>query len=88
MKLKSMETTLQCHKIIGTHVEGKALVSHESTCFYLTDPKTVVIREKTHELEEKALSKKCSYSRREKLVQWFRLTDCLNSCSAILLQKP
>ena len=41
---------LKCHKIIGGYGEGEALVSHEPICFYLTDPKTGVIREKTHEL--------------------------------------
>jgi predicted aconitase with swiveling domain len=41
---------LKCHKIIGGYGEGEALVSHEPICFYLTDPKTGVVREKTHEL--------------------------------------
>jgi predicted aconitase with swiveling domain len=41
---------LKCHKIVGGVGEGEALVSHEPICFYLTDPKTGIIREKTHEL--------------------------------------
>jgi len=41
---------LKCHKIVGGVGEGEALVSHEPICFYLTDPQTGVIREKTHEL--------------------------------------
>ncbi|MGB8780390.1 MAG: DUF126 domain-containing protein [Candidatus Bathyarchaeia archaeon] len=45
-----METLLKCHRIIGGRGEGEALVSHEPICFYLTDPKTGVVREKTHEL--------------------------------------
>jgi predicted aconitase with swiveling domain len=41
---------LKCHKIIGGCGEGEALVSHEPICFYLTDPKTGIVREKDHEL--------------------------------------
>jgi predicted aconitase with swiveling domain len=48
--MKLLETVLKCHRIVGGYGEGKALVSHEPVCFYLTDPKTGVIREKTHEL--------------------------------------
>jgi predicted aconitase with swiveling domain len=58
MEMKPMETTLNCHKIIGGYGEGEALVSHESICFYLTDSKTGVIREKTHELEGKSVAEK------------------------------
>jgi predicted aconitase with swiveling domain len=53
-----METTLKCHKIIGGYGEGEALVSHEPICFYLTDPKTGVIREKGHELAGKRIAEK------------------------------
>jgi len=52
------ELTLECHKIIGGYGEGEALVSHEPICFYLTDPKTGVIRERTHELFGKSLAGK------------------------------
>jgi predicted aconitase with swiveling domain len=44
------EITLKCHKIVGGCGEGQALVSHEPVCFYLTDPKTGIVREKSHEL--------------------------------------
>ncbi|PIU59117.1 hypothetical protein COS86_05950 [Candidatus Bathyarchaeota archaeon CG07_land_8_20_14_0_80_47_9] len=56
--MKSSETVLKCHKIIGGRGEGEALVSHESICFYLTDPKTGVVREKGHELAGKNLAGK------------------------------
>lgn len=53
-----MEIALKCHKIIGGYGEGEALVSHEPICFYLTDPKTGVVREKNHELAGKNLAEK------------------------------
>ncbi len=53
-----MKTSLKCHKIIGGCGEGEALVSHEPICFYLTDPKTGVVREKTHELAGKNIANK------------------------------
>jgi predicted aconitase with swiveling domain len=56
--MKSSEITLKCHKIIGGCGEGEALVSHEPICFYLTDPKTGVVREKGHELAGKNLAGK------------------------------
>jgi predicted aconitase with swiveling domain len=56
--MKTMKTSLKCHKIIGGYGEGKALVSHEPICFYLTDPKTGVVREKTHELAGKNIANK------------------------------
>jgi predicted aconitase with swiveling domain len=58
MEMKSLETTLKCHKIIGGYGEGEALVSHEPICFYLTDPKTGIVRERTHELAGKNLANK------------------------------
>ena len=58
MKLKDSEIVLKCHKIIGGYGEGEALVSHEPICFYLTDPKTGIVREKTHELAGKSLADK------------------------------
>ena len=50
--------TLKCHKIVGGYGEGEALISHEPICFYLTDPKTGMIREKGHELEGKTVANK------------------------------
>jgi predicted aconitase with swiveling domain len=49
---------LSCHKIVGGTGKGEALVSHEPICFYLTDPKTGVIREKSHELAGKSVANK------------------------------
>jgi len=43
---------------VGGYGEGEALVSHEAICFYLTDPKTGIIREKGHELEGRSIAKK------------------------------
>jgi len=43
---------------VGGYGEGEALVSHEAICFYLTDPKTGIIREKNHELEGKSIANK------------------------------
>ena len=56
--MKGLEITLKCHKIIGGYGEGEALVSHEPICFYLTDPKTGVVRERSHELAGKNLAGK------------------------------
>ena len=56
--MKAQETRLKCHKIVGGFGEGEALVSHEPICFYLTDPRTGVVREKTHELAGKNLADK------------------------------
>jgi predicted aconitase with swiveling domain len=58
MEMKKPEVTLKCHKIIGGYGEGEALVSHEPICFYLTDPKTGTIRERTHELYGKNVAGK------------------------------
>ena len=49
---------MKCHRIVGGYGEGEALVSHEAICFYLTDPKTGIIREKGHELEGKTIANK------------------------------
>jgi len=43
---------------VGGYGEGEALVSHEPICFYLTDPKTGIVREKDHELAGKNLANK------------------------------
>jgi predicted aconitase with swiveling domain len=56
--MKNKEIRLKCHKIVGGYGEGEALVSHEPICFYLTDPKTGIVREKTHELAGKNLANK------------------------------
>jgi len=56
--MKDSEISLKCHKIVGGYGEGEALVSHEPICFYLTDPKTGIVREKTHELAGKNLANK------------------------------
>jgi predicted aconitase with swiveling domain len=56
MGMKDLSASLKCHKIIGGYGEGEALVSHEPICFYLTDPKTGIVREKTHELFGKTIS--------------------------------
>jgi len=56
--MKGLETTLRCHKIVGGYGEGEALVSKEPVCFYLTDPKTGIVRERGHELEGKNISNK------------------------------
>lgn len=56
--MKGSEINLKCHKIIGGYGEGEALVSHEPICFYLTEPKTGIVREKSHELAGKSLAGK------------------------------
>ena len=56
--MKNEEIRLKCHKIVGGYGEGEALVSHEPICFYLTDPKTGIVREKTHELAGMNLANK------------------------------
>jgi hypothetical protein len=56
--MKTLVISLKCHRIIGGLGEGEALVSHEPICFYLTDPDTGIIREKTHELAGKNIANK------------------------------
>ncbi len=56
--MKTLEIALKCHKIIGGYGEGEALVSREPICFYLTDPKTGIVRERNHELAGKSLANK------------------------------
>jgi hypothetical protein len=58
MGMKSSEIALKCHKIIGGYGEGEALVSHQPICFYLTEPKTGIVRERSHELAGKNLANK------------------------------
>jgi predicted aconitase with swiveling domain len=38
--------------------QGEALVSMDTICFYLTDPKTGIVREKGHQLEGKTVTGK------------------------------
>jgi len=57
-EMKNLEISLKCHRIVGGCGEGEALVSHEPICFYLTDPKTGMVREKDHELRGKNLANK------------------------------
>ena len=56
--MKNSEITLRCHKIVGGYGEGEALVSKEPICFYLTDPKTGIVRERGHGLEGKNIANK------------------------------
>ena len=56
--MRNSGISLKCHKIVGGCGEGEALVSHEPICFYLTDPKTGVVREREHELFGKNLAGK------------------------------
>jgi len=56
--MKGSRITLKCHKIVGGCGEGEALVSHQPICFYLTDPKTGVVRERDHDLFGKNLADK------------------------------
>jgi predicted aconitase with swiveling domain len=56
--MRELARSLKCHKIIGGYGEGEALVSREPICFYLTDPLTGIVREKTHELFGKNVANK------------------------------
>jgi len=56
--MRELERSFKCHKIIGGYGEGEALVSREPICFYLTDPLTGIVREKTHELAGKNIAGK------------------------------
>jgi predicted aconitase with swiveling domain len=58
MGMRKLEITLKCHKIVGGYGEGEALVSHEPICFYLTNPMTGIVRERSHELAGKNLANK------------------------------
>lgn len=53
-----METTIRCHRLAKGFGEGEALVSKDTICFYLADPKTGIVRERGHHLEGKTLSGK------------------------------
>lgn len=56
--MKVTDLTLRCHKIVKGCGEGEALVSKDAICFYLTEPKTGVIRERHHQLEGKSVTGK------------------------------
>lgn len=56
--MKNPEMVLKCHRITNGHGEGEALVSREPICFYLIDPKTGIVREKSHELMGKNIADK------------------------------
>lgn len=56
--MNTEDIVLKCHRIIGGCGEGEALVSHEPICFYLTDPRTGVVRERDHELAGKNVAGK------------------------------
>ncbi len=58
MNENRQELKLKCHKISPGYGEGEALLSRDTICFYLANPKTGVIREKGHELEGKSVSGK------------------------------
>jgi uncharacterized protein len=51
-----MELKIKCHKISPGYGEGEALVSRDTICFYLAEPKTGVIRERGHQLEGKSVT--------------------------------
>ena len=53
-----LEKTIKCHKLAKGVAEGEALVSKDTICFYLSDPKTGIIRERGHELEGKSVKGK------------------------------
>ncbi len=53
-----MEAKIRCHKLAKGVAEGEALVSKDTICFYLTDPKTGIVREKGHQLEGKTVTGK------------------------------
>jgi len=55
---KVLEFTVKCHKVAKGFGEGEALVSKDPICFYLTEPKTGVVREKGHQLEGKSVTGK------------------------------
>ena len=53
-----METTIRCHKLAKGVGEGEALVSKDTICFYMTEPKTGIVRERGHQLEGKTVTGK------------------------------
>jgi predicted aconitase with swiveling domain len=53
-----LEAKIRCHKLAKGVAEGEALVSKDTICFYLTDPKTGIVSEKGHQLEGKTVTGK------------------------------
>jgi predicted aconitase with swiveling domain len=47
-----------CHRIVRGKAEGEALISHDSICFYLVDPKTGKVIEPHHDLEGQSVAGK------------------------------
>lgn len=55
---ETLELTLRCHKLAKGYGEGEALVSKDTICFYLVDPKTGVVKERAHQLEGQTVANK------------------------------
>jgi len=55
---ETLDITIRCHKLARGFGEGEALVSKDTICFYLTDPKTGSVRENGHQLEGKTVKGK------------------------------
>jgi predicted aconitase with swiveling domain len=53
-----LEESIRCHKVAKGFGQGEALVSKDTICFYLTDPKTGTVRERGHQLEGKTVTGK------------------------------
>jgi len=51
-----LETTIRCHRLARGFGQGEAFVSKDTICFYLTDPKTGIVREKGHQMEGKTVA--------------------------------
>jgi hypothetical protein len=49
---------MRCHKLAKGFGQGEALVSKDTICFYLVDPKTGTVRERGHQLEGKIVTGK------------------------------
>jgi hypothetical protein len=49
---------MRCHKLAKGVGQGEALVSKDTICFYLVDPKTGTVRERGHQLEEETVTGK------------------------------
>ena len=50
--------TVRCHRIVKGAGEGEALLSKDPICFYLTEPKSGIIRERGHQLQGKSVAGK------------------------------
>ena len=49
---------LACHKLSGGIETGEIMVSADDICFYLTDPKTGILRDQGHALDGQSIAKK------------------------------